>query len=123
MNRSGDVVQKVLHFYKIKPENLLVAHDELDFPPGICKLKAGGGHSGHNGLRDIIQKISSRDFLRLRIGIGHPGDTRQVSHYVLKSPSAADRRAIEKSLTSASQALGIAVGQGLEAAMLALHTR
>lgn len=122
MNRSGDAVQKFCHFYKLDPSAILVAHDELDFPAGVCKLKKGGGHGGHNGLRDIISKIGSRDFLRLRIGIDHPGHAKAVANYVLKTPSTADKRAIEQSLSSAERALMTLVDTGVEAAMLQLHS-
>ncbi len=122
MNLSGDAVQRVMQFYKITPENVLVAHDELDFPAGICKFKKGGGHGGHNGLRDIIAKIGSKDFLRLRIGIDHPGDTRQVASYVLKSPSKIEKQAIDNSLMDAERAIEIFVTSGIEAAMLKLHS-
>lgn len=122
MNLSGDAVQKALQFYKISPKNMLVAHDELDFPAGKCKLKKGGGHGGHNGLRDIIAKTGSKDFLRLRIGIDHPGDARQVANYVLKPPSKIEQTAIDNSLMDAERAINILMKDGLEAAMLKLHS-
>ncbi len=122
MNLSGDAVQKILQFYKISPENMLVAHDELDFPAGKCRLKKGGGHGGHNGLRDIITKIGNSDFLRLRIGINHPGDARQVADYVLKAPSKIDRQAINNALMDAERVIKILSRDGIEAAMLALHS-
>ncbi len=122
MNVSGDAVQKVLQFYKIAPENMLVAHDELDFPAGQCRLKKGGGHGGHNGLRDIIAKTGSRDFLRLRIGIDHPGDAKQVADYVLKQPSKTDRLAIDQALTDAERAIDVLIRDGIAAAMLQLHS-
>ena len=78
MNRSGGGVLDLANFYKIPPNQMLVAHDELDFAPGTVKLKSGGGHGGHNGLRDLIAKLGAPDFFRLRIGIGHPGDRDQV---------------------------------------------
>lgn len=88
MNLSGQAVAPLANFYKIEPSRILVAHDELDLPPGTAKLKQGGGHGGHNGLRDIISKLGNqKDFARLRIGIGHPGSADQVSGYVLgKAP-------------------------------------
>lgn len=122
MNLSGDAVQKALHFYKISPDTMLVAHDELDFSAGKCKLKKGGGHGGHNGLRDIITKTGNSNFLRLRIGIDHPGDARQVANYVLKPPSASDRQAIDNSLMDAKRAIDILIKDGVEAAMLKLHS-
>ncbi len=122
MNLSGDAVQKALQFYKISPNNMLVAHDELGFPAGKCKLKQGGGHGGHNGLRDIIAKTGSKDFLRLRIGIDHPGDARQVANYVLKSPSKIEQTAIDNSLMDAERAVDILMKDGIEAAMQKLHS-
>ncbi|MBS9778419.1 MAG: aminoacyl-tRNA hydrolase [Gammaproteobacteria bacterium] len=122
MNLSGDSVQKVLQFYKITPESMLVAHDELDFTAGIAKLKKGGGHGGHNGLRDIIAKTGSKNFLRLRLGIDHPGDARQVANYVLKSPSSSERLSINGSLIDSERAINLLISEGLEAAMQKLHT-
>lgn len=85
MNLSGKAVQAVCQFYKVLPQEVLVVHDELDIPPGSVKLKQGGGHGGHNGLKDIIAKLgNNKDFARLRIGIGHPGHASQVANYVLK---------------------------------------
>lgn len=88
MNRSGQGVAALSQFFKIKPENILVAHDELDLPPGIVRLKTGGGHGGHNGLRDIVAQLgNNKSFHRLRIGVGHPGNSDQVTGYVLgKTP-------------------------------------
>ena len=84
MNRSGQAVAALANFFRIKPEAILVAHDELDLPPGVAKLKRGGGHGGHNGLRDIIAQLGNQnDFHRLRLGIGHPGDAKLVSNFVL----------------------------------------
>ncbi len=123
MNLSGDAVQKALQFYKIPPTAMLVVHDELDFAAGVAKLKQGGGHGGHNGLRDIIGKTGSRDFLRLRIGIDHPGDARQVANYVLKPPSKDDQQAIDNSLMDAERAVGVLLKDGVEAAMQKLHSQ
>jgi len=95
MNRSGHAVAAMSRFHKIPPDNILVAHDDLDLPPGTVRLKFGGGHGGHNGLRDIAAQLGSRDFWRLRIGIGHPGSGGDVIGYVLKRPSPDDRKAIE----------------------------
>lgn len=83
MNRSGLSIKALADFFKIQPQQILVAHDELDLPPGTAKLKKGGGHGGHNGLRDTIAHLGTNEFQRLRIGIGHPGDSRQVTGYVL----------------------------------------
>ena len=85
MNRSGQSVSAMAKFFKIAPEEILVAHDELDMDPGVAKLKIGGGHGGHNGLRDIIKALgNNNNFARLRIGIGHPGNAKEVANYVLK---------------------------------------
>ncbi len=91
MNKSGASVGKLARYYKIEPENILVVHDELDFDVGVIKLKRGGGHAGHNGLRDIIANLGSADFYRLRVGIGRPGDGKKVADYVLSAPTATDR--------------------------------
>ncbi len=105
MNRSGQSVAALANFFRIKPEEILVAHDELDMPPGVCKLKQGGGHGGHNGLRDIIACLANqKNFHRLRIGIGHPGHSSQVSNYVL---SRAPRSEQELTHTSIEFALGV----------------
>lgn len=101
MNCSGECVQAVASYYKIPIESIIVAHDELDFPAGVAKIKRDGGHGGHNGLRDIIQHLNGNHFLRLRIGIGHPGSADRVHGYVLSSPSKAD----EQKLRSAIQDL------------------
>ena len=101
MNRSGQAAGALMRFYKLQPEQVLVLHDELDLLPGQAKLKKGGGHAGHNGLRDIQQVFSSPEFWRLRIGIGHPrslGLAQQVSPFVLGPPRATERQAIEDAL-------------------------
>lgn len=98
MNRSGLSVGKLLRFYKFRPEEMLVVHDELDLPEGVFRLKRDGGHAGHNGLRDIIDHIGSRDFFRLRIGIGRPESGRSVADYVLSAPSHQGAMAIEQSI-------------------------
>ncbi|NLY13244.1 MAG: aminoacyl-tRNA hydrolase [Gammaproteobacteria bacterium] len=105
MNRSGQAVAALANFFRIKPEEILVAHDELDMPPGVTKLKLGGGHGGHNGLRDIIASLANqKNFYRLRIGIGHPGHSSQVSNYVL---SRAPRDEQDLTHTSIEFALGV----------------
>ncbi|MFA6408623.1 MAG: aminoacyl-tRNA hydrolase [Gammaproteobacteria bacterium] len=91
MNLSGKAVQAVVNFYKISLDEILIAHDDLDFSPGIVRLKFGGGHGGHNGLRDIIKALGSGDFYRLRLGIGHPKDRGLVADYVLSKPSRSDK--------------------------------
>ena len=124
MNRSGNAVQAICQFYKIAPDEVLVAHDELDFEAGITKLKIAGGHGGHNGLRDIIQKFGgNKDFARLRVGIGHPGDKSQVHNYVLKSPSNTDKIKIQQSLDNALRYLDLMVSGDMAKAMNALHTQ
>lgn len=91
MNESGKAIAYISKFYKISPKKILVVHDDLDLPAGKIKFKLGGGHAGHNGLRDIISAIDSNDFARLRIGVGHPGSKHLVSNYVLKAPSKDDK--------------------------------
>ncbi len=121
MNLSGQPVAAWANFYKIPPEQILVAHDELDFEPGKIKLKRGGGHGGHNGLRDIISKFGRKDFLRLRIGIGHPGHSSQVSNYVLGKPSPDDKISIINSLDAALQVTPDLIQGELQNAMQNLH--
>ena len=99
-----------------------MVHDELDLPEGAAKLKQGGGHGGHNGLRDIIAALDSREFLRLRLGIDHPGDRSQVVHYVLKTPSKEGREKIDAGIVRALRAIEICQKESLEKAMLFLHT-
>jgi PTH1 family peptidyl-tRNA hydrolase len=102
MNDSGKSVAALANFYKFSPEQILIVHDELDLPPGSVRLKQGGGHGGHNGLRSIEQTLGSRDFWRLRVGIGHPGDKSRVTAYVLSAPSSADKIAINAALKEAT---------------------
>jgi PTH1 family peptidyl-tRNA hydrolase len=123
MNRSGQAVGAVVRYFKIPLEAILVVHDELDLPPGAARLKKGGGHGGHNGLRDLLSHLGSRDFYRLRIGIGHPGHKDQVIDYVLKQPSGEDRRLIESALEDAVQVMPDVVNGRIELAMNALHVR
>ena len=123
MNRSGLAVVSLASFYKIMPENILVAHDEIDLKAGTARLKSGGGHGGHNGLRDIISHLGTKDFQRLRIGVDHPGSKDLVVDYVLKRPDAKDREAIEDSISDALRVMPkIAAGEW-EKAMHQLHTR
>jgi PTH1 family peptidyl-tRNA hydrolase len=121
MNESGQPVRRMLDFYKLTPEQLLVIHDELDLPPGTIRLKHGGGHGGHNGLRDIIAHCG-KEFMRLRIGIGHPGHKSQVTNYVLKPPTVAERTLIEDALPDAQRAVGLLLQDGAEKAMHFLHS-
>ncbi len=107
MNHSGQVVRSLSQFYRILPEEILVVHDELDFAAGSIKLKSGGGHGGHNGLRDIITQIGSADFHRLRVGIGHPGHKSEVHNYVLSKPSPDDRQKITNAIQQAIKIMPI----------------
>lgn len=123
MNRSGGAVAALAQFYKLAPDELLVAHDELDLPPGTARYKSGGGHGGHNGLRDIIRALGNdRAFHRLRIGIGHPGDARQVTNYVLGRPGKAERTAIDAALDEIERTLPDAVAGDWSKAMQRLHS-
>ena len=105
MNLSGKAVAALARFYKIAPESILVVHDELDIPPGQLRLKQGGGHGGHNGLRDIVAQMGSREFLRLRVGIGHPGDSRDVTNYALGKASPEDQKHIDNAIEEAMRTL------------------
>lgn len=121
MNRSGQCVRKVLDYYSLPPEQLLVVHDELDLPVGVARLKRGGGHGGHNGLRDIVATCGP-DFMRLRLGIGHPGHKDLVTGYVLHAPGKAERAQILDALEAATSAVEILAASGLEKAMQNLHS-
>jgi PTH1 family peptidyl-tRNA hydrolase len=123
MNRSGQSVSAIANFYKIPTSNILVIHDELDLPTGVARLKRGGGHGGHNGLRDTIASIGSKDFLRCRLGIDHPGDSRQVSDYVLSKPSQADRESIRLAIDNSLKILPDVLSGDLEKAMHWLHSQ
>ena len=123
MNKSGSSVAALAKFFKLAPEELLVAHDELDIAPGTARYKQGGGHGGHNGLRDIIASLgNARDFHRLRIGIGHPGEARQVVNYVLGRPGKAERAAIDAALDEIERTLPDAVKGDWPRAMNRLHS-
>lgn len=122
MNHSGRAVSALCNFYQITPEAILIAHDELDFPPGICRLKSGGGHGGHNGLRDVISALGSREFHRLRIGIGHPGDARDVTDYVLKKASKTDMADIDAAIDEAVRVMPEIVACQWQTAMTRLHS-
>jgi peptidyl-tRNA hydrolase, PTH1 family len=122
MNASGRAVQMLAGFFKIRPEEILVAHDELDFPPGTARLKQGGGIAGHNGLRDISQRLGSHDYWRLRIGIGHPGDKAVVSDYVLHKPLAEEREAIDAAIERSLAVVPLCLAGDLQGAMLKLHS-
>lgn len=122
MNLSGGPIRGVLDYYRLKVSELLVAHDEIDLPPGTTKLKLGGGHGGHNGLRDTIQHCGA-EFVRLRLGVGHPGEKSQVTNYVLKRGSADVERAIEDTIVDAVAVMPLLIEDGLNAATKALHTK
>jgi peptidyl-tRNA hydrolase, PTH1 family len=122
MNRSGLSVRALLDYVKAPPGELLVVHDELDLPPGVARLKFGGGHGGHNGLRDTITHVGA-DFWRMRLGIGHPGDRSQVIDYVLQRSSSADEQLMLDGLAAALESLETFIAQGSEKAMHALHSR
>ncbi len=123
MNRSGQAVARLSRFYKIPLEQILVAHDDLDLPPGTIRLKQGGGHGGHNGLRDIISLLGGNGFLRLRIGIGHPGSREEVTPFVLGRPSEKERELIEEAIGRAVQELPHIVSGELQKVMNHLHSR
>ncbi|PIJ49957.1 aminoacyl-tRNA hydrolase [Erwinia sp. OLTSP20] len=104
MNLSGKAVSAMASFYRIAPEEILVAHDELDLPPGVARLKQGGGHGGHNGLKDIISKLGNNpNFHRLRIGIGHPGDRNKVTGFVLGKPPLSEQKLIDEAIDEAAR--------------------
>jgi PTH1 family peptidyl-tRNA hydrolase len=123
MNCSGLPVASLASFYQIPRSGILVVHDDLDLPPGTVKLKQGGGHGGHNGLRDLISHLGSKDFLRLRVGIGHPGHRDDVVGYVLKNASREDRTAIDQAIERTVMVLPDIIAGNTEAAMKELHTR
>lgn len=122
MNRSGQSVAALARFFKIPPEAILVAHDELDIDPGELKLKKGGGHAGHNGLRDIHAQLGSPDYWRLRIGIGHPGVKSEVVDWVLKKPAPDQREAIEQAMIRSLKALPDLLAGRMDKATAQIHT-
>ena len=122
MNRSGQAVAALARYFKIAPEQILVVHDELDLPPGTNRIKQAGGHGGHNGLRDIVNHLGSREFFRIRVGIGHPGDSNQVINYVLHKPSVADLNAIEVANRDTLAVMPLVIEGRIDKAMQALHT-
>jgi len=122
MNLSGGPIRAMLDYYRLRVAELLVAHDEIDLPPGTTRLKLGGGHGGHNGLRDIIQHCGA-DFVRLRLGVGHPGEKSQVTNYVLKRASSDVESAIQDNIEEAIDVMPLLLDDGLSAAQKALHTR
>jgi peptidyl-tRNA hydrolase len=124
MNRSGQAVSALAQFYRIPPEAILVAHDELDLPPGTARFKFSGGHGGHNGLRDIISALgNNKDFARLRLGIGHPGNAKQVADYVLKRAPQAENELIQTGIERSLAVIRDIVSGDWERAMRTLHTQ
>lgn len=122
MNLSGKSVSALARFFKIQPDEILVAHDELDVVPGQVKLKRGGSHAGHNGLRDIHAQLGTDDYWRLRIGVGHPGVKAEVVNWVLKKPSPDHRQAIEEAVARSLKALPDLLAGDMEKAMQQIHT-
>jgi PTH1 family peptidyl-tRNA hydrolase len=121
MNRSGQCVRQVIDYYQIAPADILVVHDEVDLPAGTARLKSGGGHGGNNGLRDIIAHCGP-DFVRLRIGVGHPGHKDAVADYVLHAPGREDQALLDDAIAEALRALDVWFAQGFQRAVTYLHT-
>ena len=122
MNASGQPVQMLAGFFRIKPEEILVIHDELDFPPGTAKLKQGGGIAGHNGLKDISQRLATHEYWRLRIGVGKPPAGREGADYVLEKPPAEEKAAIDAAIQKALDLLPMMLAGDMQGAMNKLHT-
>jgi len=122
MNLSGQPVQMLAGFFRIKPEEVLVVHDELDFAPGVARLKQGGGIAGHNGLKDISQRLASHDYWRLRIGVGKPPAGREGADYVLEKPTAEERTAIDAAIARSLELMPQMLAGDMQAAMNKLHT-
>ncbi len=123
MNKSGQGIAALARFYKIDAENILIAHDELDLSPGTVRLKKGGGHGGHNGLRDTVAQLGTKEFQRLRLGIGHPGHASQVSGYVLSKAPAIDQALTEGAIDKALDNLSLIISGDLQKAMNRLHSQ
>jgi PTH1 family peptidyl-tRNA hydrolase len=123
MNLSGKSVAALARFFKIAPDEILVVHDELDLMPGQTKLKQGGSHAGHNGLKDIHAQLGSPDYWRLRLGIGHPGVKAEVVNYVLRKPPHEQREAIDKSIDESLKALDLMLAGDMERAMMKVHAK
>lgn len=123
MNLSGKSISALANFYRIKAEEILIIHDELDLPPGVAKIKLGGGHGGHNGLRDSIAQLgNNKNFYRLRVGIGHPGDKNLVAAYVLGKPSPTDWQLIDKALAESATCIEILIKDGITKATNRLNS-
>ena len=121
MNLSGGPVRAVLDYYRLSASTLLIAHDEIDLPPGTVRLKQGGGHGGHNGIRDVIRHCGA-DFMRLRLGVGHPGEKDKVTGYVLKRASSDVEALLNRNVDEAADVMPLLAADGLNAAMKNLHT-
>src|SRR5258708_11598158 len=122
MNGGGGRVQMLAGFFKIRREEVLVVHDELDFPPGVAGLKQGGGIAGHNGLKDISQRLATHDYWRLRIGVGKPPAQREGADYVLEKPPAEEKRAIDATIDKALALIPLMLAGDMQGAMNKLHT-
>lgn len=122
MNNSGQPVRGLLDYYRVPVEALLVIHDEIDLPPGTVRLKQGGGHGGHNGIRDVIKHCGA-GFMRLRVGVGHPGEKEKVTGYVLKRADAETSGVLQRSVDQAADIVPIILDKGMNQAMKELHTR
>jgi peptidyl-tRNA hydrolase, PTH1 family len=123
MNASGKAIAAIANYYKILPNQIMVIHDELDLPTGTAKLKFGGGHGGHNGLRDTHAALGTPDYWRLRVGIGHPGERSEVVNFVLKAPTRDEQQQIDDCLYESSKVLDLLLKGDFEQAMLKLHTK
>lgn len=123
MNHSGLAVKALSHYYRINPSEMVIAHDDLDLPAGRIKLKTGGGHGGHNGLRDTIRQLGNSDFHRLRIGIGHPGHKTQVVNYVLNKPTLVDQQLILTAIKKSMQIIPMLIAGDIAKAMNLLNTQ
>lgn len=122
MNASGRAVQMLAGFFKIPAEEILVVHDELDFAPGVAKMKQGGGIAGHNGLKDISQRLATHEYWRLRLGVGKPPPGREGADYVLEKPPAEERAAIDAAIQKALEVLPLMLAGDMQGAMTKLHT-
>lgn len=122
MNKSGEVVSAYANYFNKAVEEIIVAHDELDLEPGVMRLKKAGGHGGHNGLRDIIDKLSSKEFYRLRIGVGHPGDRNKVTNYVLKPPGKMEFEQISSAIDAGVAEIPAICAGEYQKVMHRLHT-
>ncbi len=123
MNRSGQSIQALAKFYQLEADEILVVHDELDLDPGTAKLKAEGGHGGHNGLRDTIKALNTKAFYRLRLGIGHPGNKTQVADFVLHAPNKVELENIQNAMVDALQVIEDIIKGEIDKAMKNLHTQ